>query len=67
MSEDRVGVRLLFVDSGVFHKEELELPASSVQGYDRLIDVLQEDPEFLKGIYLDLGRLCAAWLVEGKD
>jgi hypothetical protein len=67
MSEDRVGVRLLFVDSGVFHKEELKVPASSVQSYDRLIDVLQEDPELLKGLHLDFGRLCAAWLAEGKD
>ncbi len=67
MSEDRVRVRLLFADSGSFHHEDLEVPASSVQGYDRLIDGLQEDQELLKGVYLDLGRLCAAWLVEGED
>jgi len=67
MSEEKVRVRLLFADSGAFHHEELEVPASLVQGYDRLIDGLQEDQELLKGIYLDLGRLCAAWLVEEKD
>ena len=67
MSEERVRVRLLFADSGAFHHEDLEVPASSVQGYDRLIDGLQEDQELLKGIYLDLGRLCAAWLVEEED
>ena len=64
MSEGKVRVRLLFADSGAFHHEEVELPASSVRGYDRLIDCLQEDQDFLKGTYLDLGRLCAAWLVE---
>jgi len=67
MSEEKVRVRLLFADSGAFHHEELEVPASLVQGYDRLIDGLQEDQELLKGIYVDLGRLCAAWLVEEKD
>lgn len=67
MSEDKVKVHLLFADSGAFHSEELEVPASVVQDYDRLIDGLQEDQRLLKGIYLDLGRLCAAWLVEEKD
>ena len=64
MSKEKVRVRLLFADSGAFHHEDLEVPASLIQGYDRLIDGLQEDQELLKGIYLDLGRLCAAWLVE---
>jgi len=67
MDEEKVKVRLLFADSGAFHHEELEVPASSVQGYDRLIDCLQEDQALLKGIYLDLERLCGAWVVEGKD
>jgi hypothetical protein len=67
MSEERVRVRFLFADSGSFHHEDLEVPASSVQGYDRLIDGLREDQELLKGIYLDLGRLCAAWLVGEED
>jgi len=67
MSEERVRIRLLFADSGSFHHEVLEVPASSVQGYDRLIDGLREDQELLKGVYLDLGRLCAAWLVEEED
>ena len=67
MSEEKVRVRLLFADSGAFHREDLEVPASLVQGYDPLIDGLQEDQEFLKGIYLDQGRLCAAWLVEETD
>ena len=67
MSDEKVRVRLLFSDSGAFHHEELELSESLIREYDRLIDGLQEDPELLRGTYLDLGRLCAAWVVEEKD
>ena len=67
MSESKVTVRLLFADSGAFHQEDMEVPASSILDYDRLIDGLQEDPELLKVIYVDLGRLCAAWLVSEED
>ncbi|MFC1575878.1 hypothetical protein ACFL5A_04475 [Gemmatimonadota bacterium] len=63
MSDATVRIRLLFSDGGAFHHEELTLPESSFQGYDRLIDALREDPELLKRIYLDVGRLCAAWEV----
>jgi len=67
MSDELIRVRLLFADSGAFHREDVEVPAASVRGYDRLIDGLQEDPDFLKGTYLDVGRLCAAWLINGED
>jgi hypothetical protein len=67
MSDERIRVRLLFADSGSFHHEELEIPSSCVEGYDRLIDGLQEDQELLKGIYLDVGRLCAAWTIDEAD
>jgi len=64
LSEEQIRIRLLFADSGAFHHEELSVPASSVSDYDRLIDGLREDPEFLSKAYLDVGRLCAAWVVE---
>ena len=67
MSEGKVTVRLLLADSGAFHQEDIEVPASSILDYDRLIDGLQEDPEILKVVYVDLGRLCAAWLVSEED
>lgn len=67
MSEKRIRVRLLFADSGAFHHEDLELPASVIRGYDRLIDSLQEDPGILEGLYLDFGRLCAAWVLPEED
>lgn len=67
MSDDQVKVRLLFADAGTFHHEDLFVPSNVVRGYDRLIDGLLEDPEFLKGVHLDPGRLCGAWVVSDRD
>ncbi len=63
MNEETVRIRVLLADDGAFHQEELSIPAASLQEHDRLIDGLREDPELLKRLYLDLGRLCAAWVV----
>lgn len=59
-----VTVRLLFVDEGSYHHEEVDLPADSVERYDRLIDCVREDAEVLKRLHVDTGRLCAAYLTE---
>lgn len=67
MSDDKVRVRLLFADAGTFHEKDLVIPGSALEGYDRLIDGLQEDPKLLKEAYLDFGRLSAAWLVTDED
>lgn len=67
MSADRVKVRLLFVDEGDYHHEEVSVPVSSVESYDRLIDAIREDPEILKVLFVDVGRLCAAYLVEDDE
>ena len=37
----------LFADSGTFHQMDLDVPVSCLEGYDRLIDGLQEDPDLL--------------------
>lgn len=66
MTGKKVRIRLLFADRGAFHHETLEVPASAVEGYDRLIDGIREDPEVLKRMYLDLDRLAAAWVEEGE-
>jgi len=66
LSEERVKVRLLFADEGAFHHEHVDLPASVVEGYDRLIDGLREDPEVLRRVYVDLGRLAGAWVEESE-
>ena len=62
MSGRQVKVRILFADEGTFHHEDLDLPSSVVEDFDRLIDGLREDPEVLKRVHLDLGRLAAAWV-----
>lgn len=64
MSEKKIHISLLFADEGAFHTEDLTVPAAVVEEHDRLIDGLREDPEVLKKVYLDLGRLVAAWVEE---
>jgi hypothetical protein len=58
-----VTVRMLFADHGGYRHEDVAVPAGAVDRYDRLIDCLREDPEVLKRIYVDVGRLCAAYLI----
>lgn len=62
-----VTVRLLFVDEGSYHHETVALPDDVLEGYERLIDALREDPEVLKHTYVDVHRLCAAYVVEADD
>jgi hypothetical protein len=59
-------VRLLFVDDGVFHHEDIEVPASLFDGDDdiRLIDLLREDPALLRTLHVDFDRLCSARVLE---
>jgi hypothetical protein len=62
-----VRVRLLFVDEGSYHHEVVSVPASSLEGYERLIDAIREDPEVLRNTWVDVSRLCAAYRVEDGD
>ena len=61
-----VQVRLLFVDDGSYHQEDVALPADALPGYERLIDCLREDPGVLLQLHVDVTRLCAAWLVDDQ-
>jgi hypothetical protein len=67
MSDERVRVRLLFADAGTFHEQDMEVPAASLEGFDRLIDAFLEDPQLLKETYIDVDRLSAAWLAPASD
>jgi len=60
----RVKVRLLFVDEGSYHHEEVDIPAASLDGYDRIIDCIREDEAVQKRLFVDVGRLCSAAVVE---
>lgn len=57
-------VRILFVDEGSYHHEEIRVPTAALDGYDRLIDGLREEPTVLKQLYVDVERLCAAWVID---
>lgn len=60
----RVKVRLLFVDQGSYHHEEVEIPSAAMEAHDRLIDCVREDEDLLKRMHVDVARLCAAYVVE---
>jgi hypothetical protein len=62
VSEQRVSVRLVFADRGSFHEMVVQLPAAVLRRYDRIIDALREDLEITGQIYIDKGRLVAAYL-----
>ena len=57
-------VRLLFVDDGEYHRESVEIPATSLAEYDRLIDCIRESAEVQARLYVDVDRLVAAYLDE---
>jgi hypothetical protein len=59
-------VRLLFVDQGSYHHETVELPEGSLDDHERLIDWVREDPRVLKRVFVDVSRLCAAYLVDDE-
>ena len=63
MSDTRT-VRLLFVDEGSYHHEEVEVPSAALDEYERIIDCIREDPAVLKRLFVDVDRLCAAHLVD---
>lgn len=59
-----VKVRLLFVDDGAYHHEEVAIPAAALDGYDRLIDCLREDEAVQKRLFVDVDRLCSAYVLD---
>ena len=67
MSEELATIRLLFVDEGSFHHEEVQIPVEAIAGYDRLIDCLMEDPTVLKRLHVDVSRVCSAELAREKS
>ena len=64
MTEATVTVRLVLVDAGSYHHEEVGIPGAALDRYERLIDCVREDPEVLRRVHVDVDRLCAAYLVE---
>ena len=57
-------VRLVFADDGTFHAETVFVPSERLQEYDRLIDLLREDPSVTRQVYMDLKRLVSAYVLD---
>ena len=55
------------MDEGSYHRETISVPAGALQSYDRLIDCLREEPTVLEQLYVDVDRLCAAWVLAEDD
>jgi hypothetical protein len=66
LGKKAVKVRLVFVDGGSFHHEEIEVSARALEAHDRLIDCLRESPEVLARVHVDVARLCAAYTVDAE-
>ncbi len=60
-------VRLIFADEGTYHAENVHVPISKLAEYDRLIDLLREEPSVTRQMYVDLKRLVSAYVVEDED
>lgn len=60
-------VRLVFADEGTFHAETIEVARDRLAEYDRLIDLLREDPSVTRSTYVDLERLVSAAVLEGNE
>jgi hypothetical protein len=62
MSSKTVSLKLLFVDDGEYHHETVDVPAASLEKYERLIDCIREDPDVLRRMHVDVERLVSAYV-----
>jgi hypothetical protein len=60
-------VRLVFADDGAFHAVTVNVPVDRFHEYDRLVDLLREEPSVTRQLYVDLRRLVSAAIVEGDE
>ena len=60
-------VRLVFADEGTFHAETVLIPAERLEEFERLIDLLREDSDVTRQLYVDLKRLVSAYVVEDDE
>jgi len=55
---------MVFADRGSFHDLVVELPSAVLERHERLIDALREEPGITGGVYVDVRRLVAAYVVD---
>lgn len=59
-------VRLTFADEGSFHSVIVSLPSERIDDYDRLVDLIREDPAVTRELYVDIRRLVSASIVRDE-
>jgi len=57
-------VRLVFADEGTFHAETIQVELDKLDQYERLIDLIREEPSVTRNVYIDLDRLVSATIEE---
>lgn len=60
-------VRLVFADEGDFHTETVRIPADKLGQYERLVDLLREEPSVTRRLYVDMRRLVSAYVAGDDD
>jgi hypothetical protein len=60
-------IRLIFADEGSFHEVYTTLPAGKLEEYERLVDLLREDLEVTRELYVDMRRLVSASVVREDE
>jgi putative lipoic acid-binding regulatory protein len=53
-------VKLTFADDGEFHSLTITIPAAPFEEYERLVDLLREEPSVTRQLYVDMRRLVSA-------
>lgn len=66
-NEGTYRIQLVFADDGTFHEVTVSVPATRLQEYDRLVDLLREDPTITRQLYIDMRRLVSASVVEAES
>lgn len=61
-----VRVRLVFADQGTFHAEDVRVPLDLLGRHDRLVDLLREEESVTRQLYVDMGRLVSAAVVDDE-
>jgi hypothetical protein len=59
-------VRLVFADEGTFHSESVQVPTGKLGEYERLVDLLREEPSVTRQMYVDMKRLVAAYVADDE-
>lgn len=60
-------VRLVFADQGTFHAETVHVPMDLLGRYERLVDLLREEESVTRQLFVDMGRLVSAAVVDSES